>query len=164
MTHRCPTSPRHRGVRATRIAMLAALLPALQGCPALLATQLVPGMMGTIAMTGAEDRNPFRTMMPPAPPRTADELAALDEHLHMAECGDPGSQYWVGSALKNGYNAKPDNVEIRKWFLLAQNGGVDAAAEELAALDATMTTADIGEAETRARAWQPKTEGCEASS
>ena len=111
-------------------------------------------------MANADDRSPFRTPTPNPQLRTDNELAMLDAHIRRAECGNAESQYWLGSALKNDFNATPDNVEIYKWYRLAEMREFTPATAELTVLDATMSESEIAEAQARASEWQPTTEDC----
>ncbi len=144
------------------IVAIALALPLLQGCvAAIVAMQAVPAAIGGVAMANAEDVSPFRNKIPkPQQPRTDKELAMLDTHLRLAGCGNAESQYWLGSALKNDFNATPDYVEIYKWYRLAELGKFTPATEELATLDTTMPAPEIAEARARASGWQPETEDC----
>jgi len=135
--------------------------PFLQGCAgAVMAIQAVPMAVSAVAIANTEDRSPFPTRVANPQVRNDEALVALDAHIRRAECGSAESQYWLGSALKNDFNATPDNVEIYKWYRLAEMGGFASATEELTVLDSTMPESEIAEARTRAREWQPTTEDC----
>jgi TPR repeat protein len=143
------------------VVAIALTFPLLQGCAgAVVALQAIPVAIGGVAAANAEDRSPFRTQIQNPQPWTDRDLAMLDAHIRRAECGNAESQYWLGSALKNDFNATPDNVEIYKWYRLAEMKGFAPATEELTALDATMSESAIAEARARAREWQPTTEDC----
>ena len=145
--------------------LLALALPLLSGCVgAAIAVQVVPAAMGTVAIAGADDRSPFRIQKPSGPRRTDEEMAALDAHLLRAECGNADSQFWLASALQNGFNANPNQVEVYKWYLLAEMGGSVEAREKLAALDAAMPAPERAQAAQAVRAWKPRTEGCPTAS
>ena len=140
------------------------MLPALGGCAAaLVVAQAMPSVMRGVAMAGADDVDPFRSSIVYAPPRSDKELAMLDDHILRAECGEPASQFWLGSALSNGFNATPDEVEVYKWFRLAEQGGFAGASEEIVLLSASLSEAEIAQAQARAQAWQARTEGCPAA-
>jgi hypothetical protein len=156
--------PFARAARLLAGGALAASLLALQGClPGLLVVQAVPGVMGSVAMANADNRDPFVTRAPYAPPRTDAELAAIDAHLLAAHCGDARSQYWLASALGNEFNTSPDRIEIYKWLRLAEGGGIAAATPQRERLDASLTPLQIAEADRRVRQWRPRAEGCPAS-
>jgi hypothetical protein len=114
-------------------------------------------------MANADNRDPFLTRAPYAPPRTDADLAALDAHLLAAHCGDARSQFWLASALGNEFNAHPDRIEIHKWLRLAEHGGIAEATPQRESLDASLTPVQIAEAERRVREWRPRAEGCPAS-
>lgn len=135
----------------------------LQGCAAVVAIQAVPVAISGVAMANAEDIDPFSIDAPQAPHRTDREFAMLDTQIRLAECGNAESQYWLGSALRNGFNENPDYVEIYKWYRLAEMGKFAPATKELAVLDATMSAPEISVARSRANAWRPATEGCSVS-
>jgi TPR repeat protein len=140
---------------------LAASTMLLQGCLAgLIVAQAVPAAMGGVAMANTENRSPFVTRMPNQPARTDAELAALDAQLLAAACGDANAQFWLGSALHNGFNTSPDPIEIYKWYRLAQHGGVGAATPELERLAAGMSEAQIAQAKLRVSQWRVREEGC----
>ena len=145
------------------VCLLALVLPLLSGClGATIAAQVAPTVLGLTSMANAEDRSPFAIQKVNSQLSGEDDLAKLDVQIRLAECGNPPSQYWLASALQNGFNTTPNSVEIYKWYLLAELGSYAPAGEELSALDATMSAPDIAEARARAGAWQASTEGCEA--
>lgn len=84
------------------------------------------------------DRSPFKIQNMHEQAPTDAEMAALDAHIPRAECGDAESQYWLAASLQNGFNAAPDEVEIYKWYRLAELGDSEPARERLASFDATM--------------------------
>ena len=144
-----------------RICLLVLTLPLLNGClAAAIIGQVVPAAFGITSMVGAEDRSPFRIQKVNATLHSDEDMAELDLRIRQAECGDAPSQYWLASALQNGFNTTPNNVQIYKWYLLAESGSYMPAREELIALGATMSEPEIVEARTRAQAWQAETEGC----
>ena len=55
---------------------------------------------------------------------------------------------------RSAFDTNPNNVEIYKWLLLAEAGGVDANAEKRS-LEVAMTEGDVAEARALARAWVP---------
>jgi hypothetical protein len=147
------------------MAAIALVLPWLQGCAgAMVAAQVVPAAMGTVAMTNVAHRDPFVQYAPGAPSISDQQLTELDERVIRAECGDPESQFWLATTLKSNRYTAPDNIEIYKWYRLAEMGAFTPATEQLAALDAAMSGPDITQARTRASAWQPATEGCPGGS
>lgn len=147
--------------RAAMVAM-ALCLPQLQGCAAgLLAAQAVPGIIGGVALSNAEDRDPWQTYRPGWRRQPEDKLEALNARLLQAECGDAESQYWLAASMNNGFNLSPDRVEIYKWYRLAQARDYAPAAEPLSVLEASMPESDIETARERARQWTPRTEGCQ---
>lgn len=137
--------------------------PALQGClGALAAVQAFPAVIGGVSVAGAADRDPFIEHAPVEPAGQRDGVAALDDRIRRAECGDAASQYWLAARLDNGFNAAPDYVEVYKWYRLAELGGFAAASARVAALDARRPAAEIAMARARAQAWRPATGGCPA--
>ena len=145
----------------SRACVLALSLPLLHGCAgAMIAAQVFPTVVGGISMAGARDRSPFRIDIPSATPRTDKDLAELDAQIRQAECGDAKSQFWLASALQNDFNTTPNSIEIYKWYRLAEMRKFAPATAQLAALDATMSEADIAQARGRALAWQAMTESC----
>ena len=144
-----------------RVCLLVLMLPLLNGClVAAIVGQVVPAAFGITSLVGAEDRSPFRIQKVNATLHTDEDMAELDLHIRQAGCGDAPSQFWLASALQNGFNTTPNNVEIYKWYLLAESGGYVPAREELTALGSTMSESEIAEAGVRAQAWQATTEGC----
>ena len=144
-----------------RICLLVLTLPLLNGClAAAIIGQVVPAAFGITSMVGAEDRSPFRIQKVNATLHSDEDMAELDLRIRQAECGDAPTQYWLASALQNGFNTTPNNVQIYKWYLLAESGNYVPAREELTALGSTMSEPEIAEARKRAQAWQATTEGC----
>ena len=147
-----------------RLGLLALAFPLLHGCAAgIIAAQAIPTAIGAISIAGAEDRSPFRIQMPAPKPATDKDLAVLDANIRQAECGDAQSQYWLASALQNGFNTTPNSIEIYKWYRLAEIGEFAPASERLRSLDAKMSASEIAEARRRAQIWRAATEGCDAS-
>ncbi len=151
------TSPAETALDGCRLAGAVAITltsAALVGCPATAALNAVPMVVGATAISQADARSPFDSGM------REDELVAFDRRLRRAECGEAASQYWLATSMqRSAFDASPNNVEIYKWYLLAQAGGIEAS-EEMMTLEVAMTEADIAEARARARAWQPRAEDC----
>ena len=148
-----------------RVCVLVSVLPFLNGClPAMIVGQVAPVVFGGVAMANVDDRSPFKIHKPNAKPAIETDLAKLDAQIRQAECGDPQSQFWVASALQNGFNSTPNSIEIYKWYRLAEIGNYSRASKELEALDATMSESEISAARDRVQAWRPATEGCSVSS
>ena len=142
--------------------VLALVLPLVQGCAAA-AAQVLPALLGRIAIGDVDDRDPFRITRGDTAPGANLSLADLDVMIQQAECGDAQSQYWVASAIQNNFNTTPNNVEIYKWYKLSDMGHYAPASTKLAALNATISEAEISQASSLARQWRPKTEGCQLS-
>jgi len=135
--------------------------PLLQGClPALAAVQAFPAVIGGVSVAGAHDRDPFIEQAPRGATDPQDDVAALGRKVRRAECGDPESQYWLAARLDNGCNAAPDDVQVYKWYRLAEKAGFSAAGKRVAALDATLPQSQVVEARALAEHWQPATENC----
>jgi hypothetical protein len=143
-----------------------ATAPFLTGCPAaaVMVVQAVPGVIGLGAVAGSENRSPFHHRMPDSYARPRDEMAQLDATIQRAECGDPESQFRLATTLRNGMNTAPNNIEIYKWYRLAQDGGYVAAGDELANLETTMSGTDVARARALASDWRPSAEGCTTQS
>jgi uncharacterized protein len=78
-----------------------------------------------------------------------------------AEQGDPDAQIKVGMFYKTGDGVLQDYVQAYMWFNLAAMHATDAATKDKAGvvrdeLTATMTPAQIAEAQRMAREWVPK--------
>ena len=150
--------------KCCRACAFALTLPLLNGCTAaIIAAQVVPTVVGGIAIAGAQPRSPFRMGGGATAPDTDPDLSALNARIRQAECGDAPSQYWLASALQNGFNTTPNDIEIYKWYRLAELGKFVPASAQLAALAATMSTSEIAQARARAQVWQASNQGCAAS-
>ena len=84
----------------------------------------------------------------------ADHALALRLYRLAAEQGDLDAQNNLGGMYAEGLGVTPDQVEAYMWFELAANAGHEMAGKNRAYLGRTMSAAQIGAAEARARAWR----------
>ena len=153
---------RQHAASAAAVAVVLASL--LSGCGAgVVAVQAAQATFGGVMLANAEDRSPFVSYGPSAAGRTERELEVLNSHLLRAECGESESQFWLGSALRNDFNAAANRVEIYKWYLLAERGGYAPAGDELKAIAGSMSQQQVGQARARVQAFKPRVEGCPTS-
>jgi len=159
-----PPAPGLRRLRSTALAaalLAASTAPLLGGCVgAFVAANAIPAVYGTAVLTGTERRDPFVQNLQVPGDASEDALSRLDSQIRAAECGDPQSQYRLAATLANGFNQTPDRVQVVKWYRLAERGGEQRAAGEIAKLEATMPQADVARARALADGWEPRAEGC----
>ena len=149
---------RQRALVGAAVVVVSACL--LSGCAGVAVAQAANVAFGGAILAGAEERSPFVSYGPGLSARTEGEMQALDAHLLRAECGEPESQFWLGSALRNDFNAAPNRVEIYKWYRLAEMGRYAPAGDEVKAVAASMSESQVEEARARVQAWKPRVEGC----
>jgi len=91
---------------------------------------------------------------------TRDDAKAAEWFARGAHSGDPSAQLAYGALFKDGHGVPIDVIEGYMWLTLAadpRNGDVYYNARRIREqLVATMTAEQIGEAERRAKAWQPE--------
>ncbi len=85
-----------------------------------------------------------------------DYAAALKWFRRAAERDFAGGQHFLGTMYADGLGVPRDYVEAHKWFNIAAARSVASAAVDRDTLAGKMTSAQVAEAQRRARAWRPK--------
>lgn len=82
------------------------------------------------------------------------QLGEVEACLERAQLGDPDAMFELALIFSTGEGAVPDYVTAHKWFNLAAAAGQAEARIMRTELAATMSGAEIAEAQSQARAWQ----------
>ena len=85
---------------------------------------------------------------------TKDYAEAMLWYRRAADRGASNAHAQLGAMFQNGLGVAPDNIEAEKWFIIAAELGPDGtkrAARDVLAKQ--LTSADLAEAQRRAREW-----------
>jgi TPR repeat protein len=82
-----------------------------------------------------------------------DETAAVEWFRKAAEQNDPTAQANLGFCYFSGQGVPKDAVEALKWWLLAGAQGNSNAKVNIGIMQKSLTTQQLGEAQTKARNW-----------
>jgi len=88
--------------------------------------------------------------------RNRDYNTALRLWRPLADQGNISAQFDLGVIYANGHGVPQDFVTAHMWFNLAAAGGDQTAAEYRDAVERSMSSAQIAEAQKLAREWKPK--------